>query len=450
MKLTVEDNINYAARVVTVNDLHVLEGCDKIQHAIINGNRVIVSKDLKPGARGIFFPVESQIDAQYLSLNNNFSNKVLNVDPNIAGFFPNTGRVKCVKLRGFPSEGYLAPFHTFESWLKTTVDFSTFEDNFPFDHIDGKRICRKYLVKVAQSSNSFSKGKKSKRPMSRMIENQYRLHYDTPKLGDNMHRVKPDDLIVITNKLHGTSVSMARIQVKRSLTLFEKVLRFFGVNIQETEYDNIYASRSVIKNDRIDKVHNHFYADDVWGKAFKECEHALTDGISLYGEIVGFTQSGGAIQKGYDYGMGPAESKTYIYRITKTGPDGHLHEFSMFDVIDFCKKYYLNHVPIYYIGKATELFKELSVNDHWHSNFLERLRESFNMEKDCELCVNKVPAEGIVLRVLDSDQPAYKFKSFKFLKKETEDLDKGEVDLETMESEKIENEEIENTAVESE
>ena len=50
-------------------------------------------------------------------------------------------------------------------------------------------------------------------------------------------------------------------------------------------------------------------------------------------------------------------------------------------------------------------------------------------EKDCWMCTNKLPEEGIVLRVdrLDSFE-AYKLKSFRFLMGESK---QEEVDIET-------------------
>lgn len=53
----------------------------------------------------------------------------------------------------------------------------------------------------------------------------------------------------------------------------------------------------------------------------------------------------------------------------------------------------------------------------------------------------KVPAEGIVVRVDRLETcDSYKLKNFKFLAKESLELDKGEIDIESVESEGLTNE----------
>jgi hypothetical protein len=52
------------------------------------------------------------------------------------------------------------------------------------------------------------------------------------------------------------------------------------------------------------------------------------------------------------------------------------------------------------------------------------------LEKDCVLCRNNVPDEGIVLRIENPNTEAFKLKSFRFLQKETKDLDQGVVSME--------------------
>ena len=47
------------------------------------------------------------------------------------------------------------------------------------------------------------------------------------------------------------------------------------------------------------------------------------------------------------------------------------------------------------------------------------------MELDSPDCNNKVPHEGIVIKVLGKNSEAVKLKCFRFLDKEQKDLDKG-------------------------
>jgi len=90
-------------------------------------------------------------------------------------------------------------------------------------------------------------------------------------------------------------------------------------------------------------------------------------------------------------------------------------------------------VPELYYGRAKDLFK-IPVEYHWNENFVQKLSEQY-LEKDCDMCVNTVPDEGICIRREVFDIDVYKHKSFRFFEWETKQLDSGEVDLETQESE---------------
>ena len=61
----------------------------------------------------------------------------------------------------------------------------------------------------------------------------------------------------------------------------------------------------------------------------------------------------------------------------------------------------------------------------------EKDKEHFGMEELEPECINKVPREGIVLRIMeDPVSEAFKLKSFRFLDRERSEMDKGQVDME--------------------
>ena len=74
-------NDNYAAVVVQISTLVPLAGCDFVQAAIIMGNQIIVSKEIKIGDIGLFFPVETALSNEYLKANNLYRKPELNNDP---------------------------------------------------------------------------------------------------------------------------------------------------------------------------------------------------------------------------------------------------------------------------------------------------------------------------------------------------------------------------------
>ena len=438
MKISISPkaNPNYLAQVVKIDNLRPHCNADRLQVTTIQGNNVITSLSAKEGDLYVFFPLESTINKEFLSWSNSFEDKTLNENKEVKGFFNSKGRVRAIKLRGEKSEGYLAPASAIEEWVSkvtnTTFKFTEEDINKEFDTIGGIKLCEKYVT-VTQKQNSEKKNKNQKKVVRepKVCENQFKFHQDTIQLKKAVHEVSPDDYISITKKLHGTSWVAAKLLCNRKLNWFEKLLKRLGVKIRDTHYDLLWASRRVLKNGFLETGNKeHFYSYDLWEDIAKSVEYAIQPSITLYGEAVGYTKTGAYIQDGYDYGCSSGKFKTYIYRITSTNQSGDVYEFSHNQVKEYCNKYGLEMVPELYYGKARDLYPEISVENHWHQNFLNRLIEDY-LEKDCEICANKVPDEGICLRRDIFDVSIFKLKSFRFFEWETKQLDKGAVDIES-------------------
>ena len=144
-------------------------------------------------------------------------------------------------------------------------------------------------------------------------------------------------------------------------------------------------------------------------------------------EIVGFLPNGNYIQKNYDYGcVTPRDNETYtpekhfkvrIYRITYTNVDGKVLEYSTRQVRQWCEKNGLIPVEEYYYGKAKDLYPDIDPANHWNETFLDRLSNEvcFNMEQNSPDCKNRVPHEGLVIKIEDGMSRAFKLKCFKFI-----------------------------------
>lgn len=431
-------NENYAAKIVKINNLRKHTNADRLQISTIDGNNVIVGLDANIGDIVVFFPIESALNKEFLSWSNSFQDQELNRNKEKKAFFEKNGRVRCIKLRGERSEGYCIPVSQLEDWLN--VKNGKYEILSPyidqeFDMVDGILLCEKYVSRTNRQPG-ISGEKKAVKPkrFDRLIENQFRFHIDTAHLGKNIHRINTNDIISITKKLHGTSFIISRLLTKKRLKWYEKCLKSLGVQIVNAHYDVLYASRKVLKNRYIREERNnqnHFYSYDLWSDIAEELQPFLIDGMSLYGECIGFTKDGKYIQKAYDYGCDQSrgEHRLYIYRITHTSTDGHVYELSYTQVADFCEKHGLLVVPLIYYGYVKNLFNTLEEGDTWKDSFLKALSDAF-LEKDCDICVNKVPAEGIVVRPERGEFEAYKLKSFRFKEVETKMLDAGEENIE--------------------
>jgi hypothetical protein len=451
MKLEIkEGSENYACQVIKLPVKQAVAGLDKLMKVTYQGNDILVSKDTSEEGLYLFFPVECAIHTDYLKANNEFRDATLNRDTDKKGYFETTGRVKAIKFKGVISTGYIAPIES----LQPLLDIKGFKVGDEFTTINGYDLVKKYRVTRMQGQGGDpkeSRYNKKLKAFNKLIPNQFRFHISTPPLAKCISHIKSDDTIVITDKWHGTSAVFSNVLIKKKLTWKDRLAKWFGIEVVESKYDNLYSSRSVIKNQYINEaVQSGYYNEDIWGTVNKELEGKIEQGVTIYGEIVGYLSSGRAIQKGYDYGcsqgmVGPdnnitatntdnPEHKFVVYRITYTKPDGNVIEFSWNQVKEYCKKYNLETVIEIFNGPATWFLDETQ-EEGYAERFLEVLTENF-LEGDCKFCKNKVPAEGIVLR-RDNNTTAfdvYKLKSKRFILGETKAADAGETNIEDEES----------------
>lgn len=434
---------NYCAVVVQLHKFVELENCDNVKGAMIFGNQVIVGKDTPDGETGLFFPIECALSKEFLGANNLFrKTEYGNTDPEKKGFFEEHGRVKAVKFRGHKSEGFFIPLKGLVlPWVAGEI-YPLFNVGDEFDQLSGVEICRKYVPRSnrAPKGPGYVKvGKKMLQLKDLIVDGQFRFHPDTENLRKNWSRVKPKTVVSISDKWHGTSVVVGNLLTTRPLKWYEKLLARFGVAIKDSEYGIVVSSRKVIKTvDGETKVGgNHFYSTDIWGTVGKEIAEQIPKGFTVYGEIVGYTENGEAIQKGYPYGCDFGKHRLMVYRVTFTNADGNVFELPWPTMRQFCEERGLSTVVPYYYGEAGDLFVDDGPADNWGEWFVERLEAAYLGGK-CPYNGNKVPAEGVVVRIDHLNKAeAYKLKSWEFLAKESKELDSGEADMETEEAEAV-------------
>lgn len=446
-------NVNYLAKIVKIDNFHKHSDPEvtKLKCCCIDGFNIITDIDSEPGLY-VYFPTACCINPKFLSYANLYRHGELNVDQTKTGMFDDNGRVKAIRLRGELSEGFIIPIVVLENWVMSTVNVELkVEEGTEFDSIehDGKTfwVNKKYIPKNthtpgAPGSGNSGKGKQPK-GLDKIIENQFRFHYDTVLIKKCPHVLHPSDLISITSKVHGTSGISAYVLCKQELNWKQKIARWL-TGEEFDKYDYLYSSRSVIKNQYYNKsVQGGFYGVDVWKYANDIVRPCLSKGMTAYYEIIGFLPNGGYIQKNYDYGCLPPvgdEAYTYgkhfkvqIYRVTITDVSGKVHEFSAREVQLWAQMVGLVPVEQYYYGYAKDLYPDLDPSEHWNENFLSKLAndKNFYMECNSPTCDNKVPHEGIVIKIENMKSEAFKLKCFKFLDGEGKALDKGEVDIES-------------------
>lgn len=519
----------YCATIVKVGELKDIENSDNLKQAVIDGFSVVVNKnDVKEGDYMIYCKNETELSAQFLSVNNMYEIGERDKNANyhevqklidegnqdeakkLVGYFNKNGRVKMIRLRGCPSMGVLMKLDSFINWdpeLKDVdlSDYVKFDENgnfipFDFDTVNGKLFIKAYVPRTANRQPGSGSGKKkdAAKKFDRLIEGEWAFHYDTAQLNSNMWRFNPDTVVDVSLKIHGTSIVLGNILVKKP-TLMNKLRDWINsikdrkiakidrkiaqinkqimaayetsetvvrisdvenVHILEkkktkienskitkfsTEYYNVYSSRTVIKNRYINKqVNSGFYSVDVWGEYNQLLNGKIPRNITIYGEIVGYLSGcANMIQKSYDYGCEVGTNKLMIYRVTEKLEDGTHKEYEIDEVIRFGNDLRLAYpsiadrimpYPLLYHGKLSDLYPDIDIANHWNENVLEAMKndsEHFGMELDEPMCNTKVPREGICIRIAnDPVKECFKLKCLKFLKKESENIDKGVVDIE--------------------
>ena len=177
MKIKEPKNLNYSAIVVEIKTIILLEKCDNVAGTIIMGNQVVVSKDVKVGDIGLYFPLECSLSKEYLSNNNLYrvhKNKPnLNIDTTLkGGYFEENGRVRCARFLGHKSEGFFIPKESLNFCLKVG-DILNLNDTF--DELNEIPICSKYVVKTNRTPGQpgSKKTRDAKKYESKLVENQF-------------------------------------------------------------------------------------------------------------------------------------------------------------------------------------------------------------------------------------------------------------------------------------
>ncbi len=383
-----EGSENYAATIVEIDNIHPIKDADLIVRTVVFGNDVIVNKDTQIGTKMIYFVSGTKLNPDFCKFNNLYSNVEYNNDPNSKpGYLSyRQSRVKAIKLRDIISDGFILPISSLISFYNRVevlaengsnkhirfnygkdLSEQDFKVGDTFTTINRVDICEKYIITPTRNNNQGGKAPSTSKVklQDRLVKDQFRLHTDTAHFARNLHKFEPTDNIIITRKYHGTSGISSHVLIQRNLSLIERLLSWFGVNIPKTEYGYIYSSgkpksglpKGIFSGDESTWNNNNksFYSENYWLKAFNKLKPSLEKGITLYYEIVGEGIQG----KDYTYGF---EHEIFVYRITQTNVDGIVYEFSWQQVKDYCEKYNINYVSEYRKCTYLDLKKEAEFN----------------------------------------------------------------------------------------
>lgn len=403
------DSSNYAAKVVEVKHLVVLDGLDNLLGLPVDGFTALVPKSTSIGDILVVFPAESQIQDWFLNCNNLYRHAELNADPTaLPGYIEDNRRVRAIKLRGNVSSALAMP--------GAVVGAGPADVGTLFDTVDGVLLLKKYELPTKPNS-----GKGNQAPKEREVEVVFPVHYDTANYWRNVENLDPNDFVTVTQKLHGTSVRFGRVPATRKLTWKDRLAKRFGVKVVQHTYEFVVGSRKVTKTigDKPNADANHWYASgDIWTKSVEHLADSIPEGVIVFGELIGWTADGAPIQKGYTYHVPRGEVRLYIYRVATVNSAGQQFDLSWEGVKHFCWERGLVTVPELWSG----FHGDFNVDDYIDVRYAD-----YPVEWSAALPLSDKGTvdEGVVVRREGVVPYALKAKSPIFLGFETKMLDEG-------------------------
>jgi hypothetical protein len=477
MSVTLQGNRNYAAQVVRIPRLVTLKGLDNLKGVPVLGGQALVSNDeYQSGDLAVAFGPETQLSDDFCHFNNLYRTQEKNADPGKKGYLEDNRRIRAIRLQKHESNVLLMPLSSFRS----IADINAFAEGELFDHVLGVEICCKYVVpEKGGTPRTVSKVDKA---FKRVQDEVFPKHLETDQLARNIHAVPVGKTIIITQKVHGTSIRVGNVPVLRAKGRVERFLnRWFPT--ASHEYAMVYGSKNSVK-DANNPRQAHFYDEDIWTIYGRQLDGILPEGYIVYGELVGYTPSGGAIQPKYTYDAARGQAELYVYRVAYVNAQGSLADLSWDGVVEFCDARGLKHVPeldrieryehdpdryIYHRGRGEAWALEIEdtgIEDlrDWVDSFMnvrladeyeqwdvwdakvERLGRDKALELEDVWCPSdedvkyrerpvplsdpKTVDEGVCLRVDGIVPEIWKAKASAFLELETKQLDKDVVTME--------------------
>lgn len=408
-------NGNYCGTVVEIKNIIPLENCDNVVATTIFGFQAIVSKDTKIGDIGIIFPAETQLSDKYCYENNLYRHADKNKVESEKGYIEDNRRIKAVRFRGHKSS---CLFVSLGSVAFTKIDTSLLSVGDEFDILNGEEICRKYEVARRISGKGATAAAKK---FVRVESIHMPEHFETSQFYKWGHEIPDDKEVIITQKLHGTSIRIGHTIVKRKFNFVENILSKLGVQILPNTHDYVFGSRKVIK-DVNNPYQDHFYDVDIWSQEGKKLQGLLPENYIVYAELVGWTNEGAAIQKDYTYSVDRGTCELYVYRVSIVNSQGHTTDLTWNQIKDFCNSIGVKHVPELFTGKKSDFKVE---------EFLDKRYFESGYKNCLYLGKNDLVDEGVCIRVEGMTPKIYKAKSPVFFEHETAILDSGIEDLES-------------------
>lgn len=458
--------MSYNAYVCRIKNLRKHNNADRLMLGECFGNTVCVDTSYEVDELGIYFPTDGQVSPEFAECNNLLRKKDEN-GKSIGGYMdPMKRNITTIRLRGEKSDGLFLHLNCVSY---TGVLLNELTEGLAFTTLNGHEICKKYIPARQNRQGNVSEGnrvRKKKVPIAPLFIE----HADTEQLAYNLNAFKPNDLIEITLKMHGTSQRTGYLPMLKGYkrTLLDRIMRRDGTPIYE--YGYVSGTRRTVLND----WEGGFYGSNMFRKKHADFfEGKLHKGEEVYYEVVGFTDEGMPIMSSasnrklndkdflkkygetttfsygcsctgyYTYGDSSYDelpkSDFYVYRMTMTNEDGDVVEYTPDFMRYRCEQMGCKCVLMLWKGFIPEHPGATYDNTISAGEWIKNIAEQYYDGPDP---IGKTHVrEGVVIRILNRPKfCAYKHKNFAF--KCLEGLVKAEETAPDMEeAEEVQNDE---------
>lgn len=442
----------YNAIITRIKNVRTFPDADRLKLATCVGNQVVIGLDHEEGELGIYFPSDGQLSHDFCYNNNLYRDAAKNKDTEAKpGMFDDNRRVRAQTFRKQKSDGFWLSLNSVKF---TGVKEKDLIEGTEFDTLNGVAICNKYINPATLKAAKQNAPKKTKTAKTSIM---FKEHIDTKHIGANIDKMEDDDLVIITEKAHGTSHREGHVLIERTLSWLEKLLtKFTKVKIAKTEWTYMSGTRRVvIQESKRDGVQYH--DPTIREKAHNLFKDNLKKGETVYLEIVGFEPTGGGIMGAhnttktkdkdfikkygevmqYTYGCAPTQCDIYVYRITMTNEDGYTIDYSWDDVKRRCAELGIKAVPEIARFTVREFKKMHNITDDrdFEDAFNNYLAQD-GVGNGSSVIDPSHYREGVCVR-LESGMAVriYKFKNWFFKTMEDHAKESGQVDAEEAEAE---------------
>ena len=422
--------MTYQAIIAKIDSIKPHSNADRLQLASVLGNTVIVGMDSRVGDIGIYFPIDGQLSEEFAKANNLISYKDEQGNKR-GGFFSENRKVRAQKFRGEKSEGFFCSL----SYLSYFLDDTNFTIGYSFDTMNGHPICNKYYTPA--TIREMARQKRSGIKFASFAAESFLKHVETNQLYRNIDLIADKSIIYLTFKLHGTSARFGNVWVERNnynilpwyLKLATKLKLY---NPKSCGYEFVNGTRNTV----LDVNNKDFYESEGFrDKVASPYKDRLHEGEIIYGEIVGYTDTGKLIMpsistkdlkdKGieklygknmtYKYGCSPDDPNNmfrfYVYRITRSDRKGNAIDLPWAQVKSRCIELGLHtvveaHDPIFYVNE------KYGVHQFSRNELVELVT---SLKEGPDPLDHSHIREGVVLRIEPPIGPPYWLKDKSFL-----------------------------------